>query len=161
MKHFATFNDDHTKEYRYLLGRTWDESLPQAVFIMLNPSTADAEKDDPTIRRCISFAQDWGAGSLSVRNLYTLCTAHPRVLKSHASPLGEAERYLLHEIASAKWVVVAWGAHRMARLRAKEVMELLRQAGVSPQCLGITKAGHPRHPLYVSAVTELRPYYLP
>lgn len=150
----ATFSLCRT--YRYALTRRWSDR-PMAVFIMLNPSTADALVDDPTIRRCISFARSWTAGGLLVLNLFGLRATDPAVLGRHPDPVGSdndpviAERLLADEPVGP--VICAWGAHPGTAERAGRVLALLRNRGIRPLCLGTTKAGHPRHPLYVRGDT--------
>jgi hypothetical protein len=144
--------------YRYRLWREWGEG-PRVCFVMLNPSTADAEQDDPTIRRCIGFAKVLGAGSLDVVNLYALRATDPREIARDAAPVGPANNTYIDEAARrAEMVICAWGAHSHARDRAATVLGILRRAGVKPMCLRRTKAGHPAHPLYLPA--SARPFPL-
>jgi hypothetical protein len=158
--------------YRYGLWRTWDQALPQVAFVMLNPSTADAEQDDPTIRRCIGFARLWGYGSLAVGNLFAYRATDPRELPAgvaavtgpdHYGDLDPAHPYTdfwLGAIADVARVVVAWGAHPRAAERAPRALELLAEHdGGYVECVGITKHGAPRHPLYVRADARLRQYW--
>jgi hypothetical protein len=143
--------------YRYVLHRELPQPLrwvKPALFIMLNPSTADATQDDPTIRRCIGFAKYWGCTSLTVVNLFALRSTDPSGLAIDHDPVGPdndthiAEQIRLHSLGV---IVGAWGAHPFARKRAEEVMQ--KHGPFS--CLGTTKAGAPRHPLYVKA--DVRP----
>ncbi|MFM7603117.1 MAG: DUF1643 domain-containing protein [Pseudanabaena sp.] len=141
---------DKTGFYRYSLWREWDIDKPKVVFIMLNPSKADASIDDPTLRRCINFAKSWGFGSLIVVNLFAYRTASPLELKKVDDPVGKQnDRYLKKAIKSADRVVVAWGNNGKLMQRDRLVLELLSKRNIQPYCLGITKAGYPRHPLYV------------
>lgn len=140
--------------HRYRLSRCWDASLPTVCFVMLNPSTADAFQDDPTIRRCIGFARAWGYGELQVVNLHSLRTPSPAALKKAAQRNGlDHDAHLFEAAAAAGRVVVAWGNHG-DRARVAAVLPRLRAAAGPVQCLGQTKAGAPRHPLYVPAVTQ-------
>lgn len=145
--------------YRYSLKRWWDdgEDKPWACFVMLNPSTADAAKDDPTIRRCMSFAQSWGCVGIYVFNLFALRATDPRELAKAVDPIGPENDWFIRTYARmAKGpMVAAWGAHAFAASRAKAVTTLLNKAGIALQCLGVTKDGHPRHPLYVAGATSL------
>lgn len=157
----ATFSADRT--YRYLLTRTWREDAARVVFVMLNPSTADAFTVDPTIHRCMSFACSWLAGGIIVVNLFGLRATDPTALRTHPDPVGpDNDRILAEQLAGQDYVigpvVCAWGAHAMAADRARQVEALLRARGVQPLCLGMTKGGHPRHPLYVPAVTATVEY---
>jgi hypothetical protein len=141
---------DKTGLYRYSLWREWDIDKSKIVFIMLNPSKADASIDDPTLRRCISFAKFWDYGSLIVVNLFAFRTASPLELKKVGDPVGKQnDRYLKKAIKSADRVVVAWGNNGKLMQRDRFVLELLSKHNIQPNCLGITKAGYPRHPLYV------------
>lgn len=147
---------DETRRYRYLLWRRWDQKLPSACFVMLNPSCADEHSNDPTIRRCIGFAQGWGLGGIEVVNLFGLCTHDPRdLLRSHDPTGPENDRYLRAAIERAVVVIAAWG-NRHKRLREHEAPFV--RGRTRPLCLGLTRFGEPRHPLYLPAVTVLRPY---
>ena len=139
----AEFSD--CGRYRYKLWRTWDDARPPVLFIMLNPATADAKRNDPTIRRCIGFARDWGFGGVRVGNLFAWRTPYPEVLRSVTDPVGQDNDGALHEMAGgAALVVAAWGVHGAWRDRARA----FRQTFSHPlHALGITKAGEPAHPL--------------
>lgn len=151
----AIFSDCGT--YRYQLTRGPREAAA-AVFVMLNPSTADANQNDPTIRRCLGFARAWGFGQLIVANLYALRSTDPRALKSHLDPVGpENDLHLRQLAATASSIVVAWGANA-EQGRAFKVATMMRAAGARLSCLGTTRDGAPRHPLYVSASTPLQEY---
>jgi hypothetical protein len=124
---------------------------------MLNPSTADATSDDPTIRRCLGFARDWEYGGIVVHNLFGLRATNPAELKTHPDPVGrDNDRWLLGAAESRLATVCAWGAHGHLHNRAGIVLGLLRDRGVTPMCLGRTQAGQPRHPLYIPANTFLK-----
>jgi hypothetical protein len=145
---------DPSQQYRYSLTRGWDTEKPKVVFIMLNGSTADAANDDPTLRRCISFAKDWGYGSLEVVNLFGYRTTLPSELKRAEYPVGpENDKYIVAAIKKAQTVVVAWGTHGIYLKRNYKVIQLLAEHNVRPLCLGKTKDGHPKHPLYIKANT--------
>lgn len=144
--------------YRYRLTRPSENICPErggALFVMLNPSTADAELDDPTIRRCRGFARTWGCAGLAVANLYALRSTNPAALWSHPDPVGPENDQHLEELAREFGdVVCAWGSH--ARLaRVESVCEILGRSGARTWCLGTTRAGAPRHPLYVPAAEPL------
>jgi len=141
---------DETKKYRYSLWRIWDESKPKITFIMLNGSTADAENDDPTLRRCIGFAQKWGYGSLEVVNLFGFRTTLPSELKSELYPVGEEnEKYIIASLRDADKVILAWGAHGKYMKQDQNVERLLKQYRPNTYCLGMTSEGYPKHPLYL------------
>lgn len=139
------------RPWRYGLRRTWDQQLPLVCFIMLNPSTAGREVDDPAIRRCGGFAKRWGYGGFEVGNLYALRSTEPSHLTSHPDPVGpENDRHIEAIVKRCAVTVVAWGARRMANGRAAEVLGMLTDFNIAPRCLDRTKHGKPKHPLYVS-----------
>lgn len=145
-------------KYRYNLTREWDDALPRMLFIMLNPSTADAEIDDPTITRCINRARSSGFGSVEVVNLFAYRATDPRELKKTDSPTGvENNQFICLAIARAHTVVCAWGTHGKLHGRDAYVKHLCR-AAERLRCLGKTKDGHPKHPLYIPSDKTLEAY---
>lgn len=136
------------RTWRYALTRELDGD-GRVAFVGLNPSTGDEARDDPTIRRCLGFARDWGFARLDVVNLYALRTTDPRTLWNAGDPVGpENDRILARVLGDADLVVAAWGVHaRQERLR--DVACILGRLQL--HALGVTKAGAPRHPLYVRA----------
>ena|ERR1700726_215647 len=141
--------------WRYRLTRHWaaDYMLP---FVMLNPSTADAEVDDPTIRRCMSFARREGAGGLVVVNLFALRSPSPVRLREVNDPFGPGNAAALKEVEKYSIrlsvpIVCAWGAHGTFHGGNNAAVRIFQEAGAHLVCLGKTKEGHPRHPLYVAA----------
>lgn len=140
--------------YRYLLSRPSEVLHPDrsdALFIMLNPSTADETSDDPTIRRCRGFARSWGCAGLTVANLYALRATDPAALWEHDDPVGPENDVHLATLAREYGdVVCAWGANARHD-RVTQVVSILTSSGARLWCLGMTKAGAPRHPLYVRA----------
>lgn len=143
--------------YRYELSRTWSDTDPLVDWIMLNPSTADASLDDPTIRRCIGFSRSWGFGGLTVRNLFALRSTNPSALRRHGDPVGPRNDEHLRQGAANNdsLTVCAWGAHGRLHGRDEAVLALLARHGARPHHLGLTKFGAPRHPLYLPGLTEL------
>lgn len=142
--------------YRYRLNRSWDRMKATAGFIMLNPSIADATQDDPTIRRCVGFARAWRCGGLCVVNLFAFRATDPADLFAAAEPVGpENDDHIRAVLRQCRPVVAAWGAHGGHLGRDRAVREIIAAVGVSVFCLGRTKAGQPRHPLYVAAATKL------
>ena len=142
-------------KYRYVLRRSLGSVLRwyrPMLFVMLNPSTADAEKDDPTIRRCIAFAKREGMTHLTVVNLFALRATDPKELTEHADPVGpENDHYLIEELRKHRQTAVAaWGAHDIPGHRFTKLMPFLPML-----CLGRTKDGSPRHPLYVKSDAPL------
>jgi len=144
-------------KYRYTLTREWDVTKGKIVFIMLNPSTADAEFDDPTIRRCINFAKDWGYGSLTVGNLYAYRTSSPEVLFARNNTVEENKinDEWLKTICYTNAVILAYGAKKLSINRARQVMETLSDITmIGLYHLGLSKDGYPRHPLYLPGDTK-------
>ena len=145
---------------RYLLARIWEPALWPAVFVMLNPSTADATVDDRTIHRCMDFARRWGCGGIVVVNLFAIRATDPRVMLAHREPVGERNDDVIRAVARmhAKHWVAAWGVHGTHRGRDVEVARLLTDSKVALQCLRLSKQGHPWHPLYLPADAKLKPF---
>lgn len=142
--------------YRYSLTRRWAKGGSVLTFIMLNPSTADAHQDDPTIRRCIGFARREGCNALLVLNLFAYRATSPENMKAAADPVGpENDAFLIKHLnalypSAGDKVVAGWGTHGSFARRDLHVMQLATAAaGVPLLHLGLTKEGHPRHPLYV------------
>lgn len=148
MRKDAYISDDGL--YRYNLVREWDENLPAMLFIMLNPSTADAVDDDPTIRRCIGFAERENCGMIEVVNLFAWRATNPKELKTAPDPIGpENDDIIAEAAADAAHIVCAWGTHGVLNKRNKDILWKLQFGEYSAMCLGTTKAGHPKHPLYI------------
>jgi len=139
----ATLSDCRT--WRYQLRREWDPLGKTVLFIGLNPSTADETRDDPTIRRCIAFAKQWGYGALCMVNLFAFRATNPLELRVAVDPIGpENELYISAAYVQSHIAIAAWGNHGSLKGRAAwatEKMELY--------CLGRNKNGSPKHPLYV------------
>lgn len=141
-------------KYRYWLKRRWGRG--QVVcWVMLNPSTADAEIDDPTIRRCVGFSQGWGYGGMYVVNLFAYRATDPAELKRMTNAVGIGnDGWIVRLAVRSHRVVCAWGNH--GGLRGSTVRSLLD--GLHPMCLGRTKSGSPKHPLYVKSSVALESY---
>lgn len=138
------------RRYRYTLWRRWAalerEACAYAMFVGLNPSTADETNDDPTVRRCIGFAQAWGFAGLCMTNLFAYRATDPANMLAQADPVGEEnDAYLRAMAEKASIVVAAWGVHGAHRGRGAAVGKLLPQL----HYLKLTKHGHPAHPLYL------------
>ena len=145
IKRSADFSPD--RKYRYTLIREWDESKPRCLFILLNPSTADEQQDDPTNRRGIRYAIDWGYGACIFCNLFAIRTPYPKVMKVESEPVGsDNDLWIQKEHAQAGITVAAWGTHGSHRGRDKQVLGLLSTV----HHLGLTKHGHPKHILYLA-----------
>jgi hypothetical protein len=153
----AVISDDGV--YRYQLMRLRPGSGPPLVMGMLNPSTANHEINDPTVVRCITLADRENASALFIWNLFGLRATDPRELRRHPDPVGpENDRHIRALCTPGTRVVVAWGNGGNLYGRDKIVTAMLATAGVRLMCLGVTKNGSPRHPLYVRADKPLEPY---
>ena len=154
----ATFSPCGT--WRYALRRRLEQGDARVLNVIgLNPSTADASRDDPTIRRCLSFARRLGFGSLVVTNAFALRSTDPAALRHAADPVGPGnDAWILRAALAADLVVAAWGGHGVLFDRGDRVAGLLGAAGVSLSCWGRVVSGEPRHPLYLPAGTALGPY---
>lgn len=142
----AELSDDG--RYRYVLGRRWKGGNGVVTFVMLNPSKADHIIDDPTITRCIGFARRWGHEGLDVVNLYSLRATQPAELGRAYDPVGPlTDQHLLHASEHSEKIICAWGASPFAVRRQPAVLKLL--AARQLHCLDISKAGYPKHPLYL------------
>ena len=151
----ATFSKNGL--YRYLLWRQWGQAFPPSVlFVLCNPSTADAEKLDPTLRRCVAYAQEWGFGRMEVANIFAFRSTDPEAMRSAADPVGpENDGHIIEAARDADLVVAGWGTHGSHRDRGDVVLSLLTIAG-PVHALRITRNGHPSHPLYLPRT--LRPF---
>ena len=142
--------------YRYRLTRRWDESRPAVMFVMLNPSTADACQDDRTISRCIGYARDWGYGELLVGNLFALRSADRGALRRSDDPVGPDNDAALLDLAqSAALVIAAWGDKGAFMRRNEAALRLLPPRFYA---LKLTQRGHPGHPLYLPSGVAPFPY---
>jgi hypothetical protein len=141
--------------YRYWLWRIWDRAKPLLVWVMLNPSTADANVNDPTILACIDFAKRNGYGGFIVVNLFGWRATNPAELQKVIDPVGpENDSFIFEALSKADRIVCAWGAHRFARSRAREVLDVMTLAGLEVMALQINQDGSPKHPLYVRRDTN-------
>ena len=141
---------DQTRQYRYRLGRRWQLGGSSVAFVMLNPSQADASRDDPTLRACMQFAQRWEYAALCVVNLFGYRTPHPKELMQTEEPIGdENDHYLLQAVEEAERVVLAWGNWGSLAGRDRTILQLLRPYQAKLTCLQINRSGQPRHPLYI------------
>ena len=148
------------RRYRYTLWRNWTDLLGggrgYAMFIGLNPSTADETENDPTIRRCISFAKSWGYDGLCMTNLFAFRATDPKVMLAESEPCGQDnDLHLLKMAKGAGIVVAAWGLPGTHMGRADEVRQLIQNL----YCLKLTKGGQPGHPLYLPG--DLKPVPMP
>lgn len=156
MRRHATMSECGT--YRYRLWRKWGCGSP-LLFVMLNPSTADGLVDDATIRRCVGFAQREGFGELEVVNLYAYRATNPADLRRAGYPVGsENDEHIRAAVRDSAAVCLAWGANVRGLARPGEVLALLSEMGVRPQCLRVTRGGHPQHPLMLPSSCRLMPF---
>ena len=145
----ALFSD--CEKYRYVLTRVWAPEGKKALFVMLNPSTADEMKNDPTVERCERRARAMGFGAFRVCNIFAYRATDPRNMRAQQDPIGPGNDEAIRE--SCLWadrVVCAWGTHGAHLDRGAAVETLIRASGATPYHLGLSKAGHPKHPLYIS-----------
>lgn len=135
----------------------WQPEAPRLIFIGLNPSRADGQRDDPTLRRLLGFARRWGFGSLEVLNLFARISPSPAVLRRVADPVGaEADAWLQQRLAAQPEATLwlGWGNQGVWRGRDRTVLPLL--VGRPFWALGLTANGQPRHPLYVAGTVALQ-----
>jgi hypothetical protein len=138
------------ERYRYALTREWDSSGKRVLFVMLNPSTATEVQNDPTVERCERRARHLGFGAFRVTNIFAWRATDPRDMKAAADPVGPHNDATL--MAGADWadqIIAAWGTHGAHQGRGPNVAALLRKTAVPLFHLGLSKAGHPKHPLYL------------
>lgn len=144
------------QKYRYQLARRWGKVGKTVAFICLNPSTADADTDDPTVRRCIGYTKDWGGTQLLVGNLFGYRATDPRQLLKAEDPVGlENDMWLTEIITNSDIAIAAWGVLGSLRRRDAAILEKYSK---KLYALRLTKNGSPSHPLYLSA--ELKPFRL-
>lgn len=152
----AVYSD--CQSYRYALTRVWADEGSRVLFVMLNPSTATERQNDPTVERCERRARALGHAAFGVCNIFAWRATDPRDMRAAPDPVGpENDRAILEGADWADEVVCAWGTHGAHLGRGRAVEALLRRRGGELRHLGLTKAGHPRHPLYIGyAVRPMR-----
>lgn len=154
----AVISDDG--RYRYRLWRVWDDLAPVMVWVMLNPSTADATTDDPTIRKCIGFAKAHRHGGIIVVNLFAWRATDPDELLRVSDPVGPLNDEHISWACRAPImasIVGGWGSHKAAKKRATHVSMLVAAAGRTMQCFRRSGSGNPWHPLYLPYASQLTP----
>jgi len=145
------------RRWRYLLWRCWDESKPAANFLMLNPSTADERKLDPSCTRARDYAERWGFGAVVITNIFGWRATDPEEMKSAEDPVGRGnDTAIVRAAREAKLVVCAWGNHGEHLGRGAEVTTMLRKHGIALAALRLNDAGHPAHPLYLPGTLKPR-----
>ena len=148
------------ERYRYLLTRVWAPEAPRALFVMLNPSTATEVQNDPTVERCERRARTLGFGAFRVTNIFAWRDTDPRRMRAAADPVGPGNDAAIRD--SAAWadrIIAAWGTHGEHLGRGPAVAALLRATGRAVHHLGLTQAGHPRHPLYIGYAQQPRLWF--
>ena len=145
----ATYSD--CERYRYALTRTWDATGKRALFVMLNPSKATEVQNDPTVARCERRARALGFGAFQVTNIFAWRDTDPQKMRKAADPIGPANDEAIHNGALwADTIIAAWGTHGEHLNRGPATESLLRATGKPLHTLGLSKHGHPKHPLYIS-----------
>jgi len=153
LKTDAKFSD--CRRYRYALWRIWDDTKPYVMIIGLNPSTADEMQNDPTITRCISFAQSWGYGGVCMVNLFAFRATVPSDMMDAISPVGPENDKWLTDLAKAAGIVVAaWGNDGVYLRRSAAVKAMFSDL----HCIKVNKSGEPAHPLYLKGDLEPVPF---
>jgi hypothetical protein len=141
--------------YRHALGRHWDRGRGFVLFVGLNPSTADADKDDPTIRRCMRFARDWGYGGIEMCNLFDWRATDPKNLPRTQFAISEkGDAVLRLRALEASRIIAAWGSVPWAKKRIDLIFKTIFTDEKRWEALRITKHGYPQHPLYVPASVQ-------
>jgi hypothetical protein len=144
--------------FRYRLGRRWGDGAP-LLFVMLNPSTADAEQDDPTIRKCIGFADRLGHGGIEVVNLFAFRATDPRELRAAGYPVGPENDHHLEEVCrQAPAVLCAWGSKAKGLRRPADVLRMLKAWKAAPMALRVNAGGIPAHPLMLPYALKPEPW---
>ncbi|MCB1395363.1 MAG: DUF1643 domain-containing protein [Rhodobacter sp.] len=147
------------ERYRYALTRTWDPAGRKVLFVMLNPSTATEVQNDPTVERCERRARALGYGAFRVCNIFAWRATDPKVMRAQDDPVGPGNDAAIAEGADwADTVVCAWGTHGAHLARGPAVEALLRATGKPLWHLGLSKAGHPKHPLYIGYDRQPEPW---
>lgn len=139
------------ERYRFALVREWCPELGSVAFVGLNPSTADQDCDDPTVRRCIEFARRWGFGSMFMLNAHGFRSTDPRGMRSVADAVGPQNEFYIRAVSGfVGRVVVAWGNH----CSEEHQRRVMGWCGRPVLCFAVTKTGRPKHPLYVRGDVE-------
>lgn len=156
----AVYSD--CEKYRYSLTRVWEPSGTRVNFVMLNPSTATEVQNDPTVERCERRARTLGYGGFAVTNIFAWRDTDPKAMRAAPDPIGPANDETIQERAHwANDVIAAWGTHGEHLARGEAVAKLLAQCDRPVFHLGLSKAGHPRHPLYLPYVQKPEPWARP
>lgn len=153
----AVYSD--CERYRYSLTRVWDASGTKVHFVMLNPSTATEVQNDPTVERCERRARALGHGAFRVTNIFAWRDTDPRKMRAAHAPIGPMNDAAILDAADwADTTICAWGTHGEHLKRGMQVEQLLRATDTPLFHLGLSKMGHPKHPLYISYVQQPQPW---
>ena len=145
----ATYSD--CERYRYALTRTWDAGGKRVLFVMLNPSKATEVQNDPTVERCERRARALGFGAFQVTNIFAWRDTDPFQMRKAKDPIGpDNDAAIFAGVAWADQVIAAWGTHGAHMNRGPQMTTLLQGTGKPLYTLGLSKHGHPKHPLYIS-----------
>ncbi|WP_439153767.1 DUF1643 domain-containing protein [Yoonia sp.] len=145
--------------YRYALTRTWNAGGKRVLFVMLNPSKATEVQNDPTVERCERRARALGFGAFQVTNIFAWRETDPHKMRKVADPVGPDNDAMIR--AGAAWadqIIAAWGTHGAHLGRGPAVARLLHASQQPLMTLGLTKDGHPKHPLYISYSQQPAPW---
>jgi hypothetical protein len=143
------------ENYRYVLERVWNPDGAKLTYIMLNPSKATEQQNDPTIERCERRARQLGYGAFRVCNIFAWRETDPRALRQADAPVGpDKDTALKNAAVWADTILCGWGVHGAHQNRGPETASILRASGQTLWSLGLSKHGHPRHPLYIAYVTQ-------
>lgn len=149
----AVYSD--CEKYRYSLTRIWEPGGRKAFFVMLNPSTATEVQNDPTVERCERRARTLGFGSFCVANIFAWRDTDPRKMRKADDPVGpENDATISDGCIWADQIICAWGTHGEFMNRGAQVEKIMRGTGLALYHLGLSKAGHPKHPLYIAYVVQ-------
>lgn len=153
----AVYSD--CERYRYSLTRVWDSAGTTVHFVMLNPSTATEVQNDPTVERCERRARALGHGAFRVTNIFAWRDTDPRKMRAAKDPVGAAnDAAILEATAWADQTICAWGTHGEHLARGPQVEAMLRETDAALFHLGLSKAGHPKHPLYIAYTQRPEPW---
>ena len=153
----AVYSD--CEKYRYSLTRIWAPEGRKVLFVMLNPSTATEVQNDPTVERCERRARTLGFGAFQVTNIFAWRDTDPRAMRAATAPIGpENDDTLIAGTAWADQIIAAWGTHGAYMDRGAQVEAVLRATGRPLFHLGLSKAGHPKHPLYLPYTKQPEPW---
>jgi hypothetical protein len=158
----------HCGAYRWWLERSWDRDRPKLLVVGLNPSRADGQRDDPTLRRIVGFARSWGFGAIELLNLFARISPSPAILRRCTDPVGrENDAWIARRLdalatseQSRALVWLAWGNQGSWQQRDQRVLVQVAAAGLSTAVLGLTRSSQPRHPLYAPSSVCLVPFPL-